>query len=183
VLGKRLIKLTRLVLGHRDSPIDDIMGWSLDSKKFKSSMTLFSLVAEPDSVFHQALEHFFDGKRCKVTLRKMGAPTDGDEGEDDASKIFGGQSLSQPGSQDEKEPTLKGASGSSQPARAKAFAFHRNHDSGNNEPLPHLTPGKRIVGVVQNEAPTRPGRRFLSSGDSDNISDSAQRVKKSESVS
>jgi hypothetical protein len=62
------------VLTHPDTPIDTIMGWSLDSMKFKSSMTLFSLVSEEGSVFHRLLDHFFKGKRCPITLRRFGRP-------------------------------------------------------------------------------------------------------------
>jgi uncharacterized protein (DUF1810 family) len=71
VLGRRLTELTTLVLGHRDTPINYIMGWSLDAMKFNSSMTLFSLVSDEGSVFHQAIDVFFKGKRCPITLKKM----------------------------------------------------------------------------------------------------------------
>jgi uncharacterized protein (DUF1810 family) len=71
VLGRRLTKLTTLVLRHRDTPINYIMGWSLDAMKFNSSMTLFSLVSEEGSVFHQAIDVFFKGKRCPITVKKM----------------------------------------------------------------------------------------------------------------
>jgi uncharacterized protein (DUF1810 family) len=71
ILGKRLVKLTELVLTHPDIPINDIMGWSLDAMKFNSSMTLFSLVSEEGSVFHRAIDVFFQGKRCPITIKKM----------------------------------------------------------------------------------------------------------------
>jgi uncharacterized protein (DUF1810 family) len=88
VLGKRLVKLTNLVLRHPDSPINDIMGWSLDAMKFNSSMTLFSLVSEEGSVFHRAIDVFFKGKRCPITIKKMRpdlAPQSTEE-EDDAER-------------------------------------------------------------------------------------------------
>jgi uncharacterized protein (DUF1810 family) len=69
ILGARLTDVTELVLAHKDIPINHIMGWSLDAMKFKSSMTLFSLVSPAGSVFHRALDVFFDGSRCPITLK------------------------------------------------------------------------------------------------------------------
>jgi uncharacterized protein (DUF1810 family) len=74
VLGKRLIELSEIVLTHPDIPINDIMGWSLDAMKFKSSMSLFSLVSPEGSVFHRVLDQFFEGKRCRLTLKKFNIP-------------------------------------------------------------------------------------------------------------
>jgi hypothetical protein len=71
VLGPRLVELSEIVLTHPDIPINTIMGWSLDAMKFKSSMSLFSLVAPPRSVFHRVLDQFFEGKRCRITLKKF----------------------------------------------------------------------------------------------------------------
>jgi uncharacterized protein (DUF1810 family) len=79
VLGTRLLELSEIVLTHPDTPINTIMGWSLDAMKFKSSMTLFSLVSVENSVFHRVLDHFFNGKRCPITLRRFGRPVPEDE--------------------------------------------------------------------------------------------------------
>ena len=39
----------------------------IDSKKLRSSMTLFELVSD-NEVFHSVLEKYFDGKRDQITL-------------------------------------------------------------------------------------------------------------------
>jgi uncharacterized protein (DUF1810 family) len=73
ILGARLVELTELVLTHRDSSsIDEIMGGALDAMKFRSSMTLFSLVSPQGSIFHQCIDHFFEGTSCPITTRKFG---------------------------------------------------------------------------------------------------------------
>jgi uncharacterized protein (DUF1810 family) len=71
ILGERLRTLSQLVLSHRDLQIGDIMGSTVDAMKFRSSMTLFSLVSPDGSIFHQCLHHFFGGKVCPITMRKM----------------------------------------------------------------------------------------------------------------
>jgi uncharacterized protein (DUF1810 family) len=85
VLGARLRELSELVMTHPDTPIDTIMGWSLDAMKFNSSMTLFSLVSPPDSIFHRIIDHFFKGKPCPITMKRFGpAGADGEEDPDDS---------------------------------------------------------------------------------------------------
>jgi uncharacterized protein (DUF1810 family) len=79
VLGPRLVELTEIVLSHMDIPIDVLMGWKVDSRKFKSCMTLFSLVSEPGSVFHRALDQVFGGERCDITVTKMAPPAAPDD--------------------------------------------------------------------------------------------------------
>jgi uncharacterized protein (DUF1810 family) len=79
LLGARLNELSQIVLTHPKVPINTLMGWSLDAMKFKSSMTLFSLVSEPGSVFHQVLDQFFEGKRCPITLKKFDIPLNAQE--------------------------------------------------------------------------------------------------------
>jgi uncharacterized protein (DUF1810 family) len=71
VLGGRLRSITEIVLTHADKPIGDIMGSALDATKFKSSMTLFSLVDPEGSVFDRALGSFFGGKKCQITMDRM----------------------------------------------------------------------------------------------------------------
>jgi uncharacterized protein (DUF1810 family) len=72
VLGARLRELSEIVLTHPKIPINTIMGWSLDAMKFRSSMTLFSLVSPEGSVFHRVIDQFFEGKGCPITLERMG---------------------------------------------------------------------------------------------------------------
>ena len=67
VLGPRLIACCQALLVHKDKKIADIMG-ETDRKKLQSCATLFSLVSEENSVFHQLLERFFDGHRDALTL-------------------------------------------------------------------------------------------------------------------
>jgi uncharacterized protein (DUF1810 family) len=91
VLGARIRELSEIVLAHSAIPIDAIMGSSLDATKFRSSMTLFSLVSEEDSVFHRVLDHFFNGKRCPITLERFGRPTPGGETADDGKAKLKGK--------------------------------------------------------------------------------------------
>ncbi len=67
VLGARLRGLTETVLCHSSARIEDIFG-SIDSLKFRSSMTLFAAVSAAEDPFDRALEVFFDGKADQVTL-------------------------------------------------------------------------------------------------------------------
>ena len=61
VLGPRLRECTRLVNQVEGRSIPDILG-SPDDLKFRSSMSLFALVAPDDPVFKDALEKYFGGK-------------------------------------------------------------------------------------------------------------------------
>jgi uncharacterized protein (DUF1810 family) len=54
ILGKRLIECTEIVLSHRDKTLVEIFGSELDTRKFLSSMTLFSHVDEA-GIFKEAL--------------------------------------------------------------------------------------------------------------------------------
>jgi uncharacterized protein (DUF1810 family) len=71
VLGKRLREWTRLVLDVEGRSAEQIFGYP-DYLKFRSSMTLFSLAAEPGSVFHRALEKFYGGEPDRKTLQILG---------------------------------------------------------------------------------------------------------------
>ena len=71
VLSARLIEITEALLTHRGKDIEDIMG-DIDALKLRSSMTLFALISEADSVFHQVLEVFYDSKMDEMTLGLLG---------------------------------------------------------------------------------------------------------------
>jgi uncharacterized protein (DUF1810 family) len=71
VLGARLQEATAAVLAHRGMSARLIFG-SPDDMKFHSSMTLFALASGEGSVFVEALEGFFSGKRDGATLRLLG---------------------------------------------------------------------------------------------------------------
>ena len=51
---------------------EDILG-DVDALKFRSSMTLFEAACddEDSQVFADALEAFFDGERCPLTVDRM----------------------------------------------------------------------------------------------------------------
>jgi len=66
VLGPRLIECTRLVLGVKDKTIHDILG-SPDDLKFRSSMTLFSAVAD-DPIFDAAIARYYAGGKDQPTI-------------------------------------------------------------------------------------------------------------------
>ena len=68
VLSARLIEITEALLTHNGKDIYDIMG-DIDDMKLKSSMTLFAIISEEGSVFHQVLECFYDDEMDEVTLR------------------------------------------------------------------------------------------------------------------
>ena len=70
VLGARLLECSEIVLGVKDRSIEDIFDYP-DDLKFKSSMTLFSCVAEPGSVFGAALDRHFNGNRDTRTLELL----------------------------------------------------------------------------------------------------------------
>lgn len=74
VLGARLIECTRIVNTVQGRSAHEIFG-SPDDTKFRSSMTLFELVAEPDSEFTVALNKYFAGERDKRTLELVGHDT------------------------------------------------------------------------------------------------------------
>ena len=67
ILSARLIEITEALLEHKNKPAYKILG-DIDDMKLKSCMTLFSLISENGSVFHQALNYFFDGKQDLNTL-------------------------------------------------------------------------------------------------------------------
>ncbi|MCR5455378.1 MAG: DUF1810 domain-containing protein [Bacteroidales bacterium] len=69
-LKNRLEEICRALLSHKGNKSAlEILG-GIDSKKVKSSMTLFDAV-EPNSVFAEVLDAFYDGKRCQRTLEGM----------------------------------------------------------------------------------------------------------------
>jgi uncharacterized protein (DUF1810 family) len=67
VLGPRLLECAEALLALEGQSISDILGYP-DDLKLKSSMTLFSRVAEPHSVFIRVLDKYFDGKPDDRTL-------------------------------------------------------------------------------------------------------------------
>jgi uncharacterized protein (DUF1810 family) len=68
-LGPRLRECTRIVLEVQAQTASDIFGFP-DDLKFRSSMTLFAAI-EPQGIFRDALEKYFEGKPDGATLRKL----------------------------------------------------------------------------------------------------------------
>ena len=70
VLSQRLTEITQALLAHKGKSPTAIFGY-IDDLKLQSCMTLFASVSEPNSVFHQVLDAFFDGKQDLETLRRI----------------------------------------------------------------------------------------------------------------
>ncbi|PZT86558.1 MAG: DUF1810 domain-containing protein [Citromicrobium sp.] len=72
-LGSRLVDATEAMLEWGGTmPAETILG-STDAMKFRSSMTLFEAAAADDDseVFAAAIEAFYDGERCPLTLERL----------------------------------------------------------------------------------------------------------------
>ncbi len=67
VLGPRLEECTCLVNVLEGRSIEQILDYP-DDLKFRSSMTLFRLVAQDNRIFNYALEKYFDGDPDPLTL-------------------------------------------------------------------------------------------------------------------
>jgi uncharacterized protein (DUF1810 family) len=74
VLGRRLIECTTVVLHVQGKTADDIFR-GVDTLKFHSSMTLFSLCDHSDTPFAGALTKYFGGRADVDTLRLLGTDT------------------------------------------------------------------------------------------------------------
>ncbi len=72
VLGPRLRDFTAVVAAIPDRSAREIFG-PPDDLKFRSSITLFAAVSPADSVFHQALNRYFDGTGDSATLDRLAA--------------------------------------------------------------------------------------------------------------
>ena len=70
ILGARLIECTQLVNAIVSRSALEIFG-SIDTLKFRSSMTLFAEVAADSSVFDEALRKYFDGVGDQLTIDRV----------------------------------------------------------------------------------------------------------------
>ena len=68
VLSARLTEISEALLVHKNKDIEYVMG-GIDAMKLRSSMTLFALVSEENSVFHQVLECFYNGEMDEYTIK------------------------------------------------------------------------------------------------------------------
>jgi uncharacterized protein (DUF1810 family) len=60
VLGPRLGEAVRLMLRHRGTPAEAVLG-PVDAVKLRSSMTLFAEAAPEEGLFGETIAAFFDG--------------------------------------------------------------------------------------------------------------------------
>lgn len=67
ILSARLIEICEALLEQKTKKVKDIFGY-VDAMKLRSSMTLFILVSEDDSVFHKVLNQFYNGQMDERTI-------------------------------------------------------------------------------------------------------------------
>ena len=72
LLGPRLVQCVEAMLTVEARSAHDILGYP-DDLKFRSSMTLFAQMGGTGSIFHQALDRFFDGLSDRKTLELLAA--------------------------------------------------------------------------------------------------------------
>lgn len=71
ILGNRLRECSGLVADIEGRTIEQIFGQP-DNMKFHSSMTLFSIATEDNTIFKQCLHKYFAGKMDPHTLAQLG---------------------------------------------------------------------------------------------------------------
>ena len=67
-LSVRLFEISEALLKHKKKRPEAIFGYT-DAMKLRSSMTLFALVSEDDSVFHKVLQAFYNGEMDELTIK------------------------------------------------------------------------------------------------------------------
>lgn len=70
ILSARLTEISEALLQLETNDPVAILG-STDAKKLRSSMTLFALISEDGSVFHQVLDRFYGGQMDDRTLELL----------------------------------------------------------------------------------------------------------------
>ena len=68
ILSARLIEICEALLEYKDQDIEEILG-NIDAMKLRSSMTLFALISENESVFHQVIDCFYNGNIDEHTTK------------------------------------------------------------------------------------------------------------------
>lgn len=71
VLRRRLVEISTSLLDLSESDPIKILG-AIDAKKVLSSMTLFSEADPDEDVFKAVINKFYNGRRDRYTLRKLG---------------------------------------------------------------------------------------------------------------
>ena len=87
VLSARLIEISEALLMLKKKNPEDIFGHT-DAMKLRSSMTLFALVSDDGSVFHEVLERFYNGRMDERTLELIKSQLSDDEQIDFAAKCI-----------------------------------------------------------------------------------------------
>lgn len=72
VLGPRLLEISRAAINVEGRTARELFG-TPDNLKLRSSATLFAQVSAEDSVFHQILQKYFEGKPDQKTLELLGS--------------------------------------------------------------------------------------------------------------
>ena len=70
ILSAHLIEISEALLQLNTQNPEEIFG-EIDARKLQSSMTLFVLISEDGSVFHQVLDRFYDGQMDDHTLELL----------------------------------------------------------------------------------------------------------------
>lgn len=70
VLSARIVKICKVLLLHADKRAEEIFG-GIDALKLRSSMTLFALVNDDNSIFHEVLNVFYNGQMDERTIGLM----------------------------------------------------------------------------------------------------------------
>ena len=71
--GVRMLKLLEILLGLDENDPEKIFG-SIDARKMKSSMTLFSEADSSNPLFCQVLDKFYEGEKDEKTLTILCMP-------------------------------------------------------------------------------------------------------------
>lgn len=66
ILSARLMEITKALSEHKEKTAYQILG-DIDCMKLQSSMTLFALISNENSIFHQVLDCFYNGKMDTLT--------------------------------------------------------------------------------------------------------------------
>ena len=67
VLGPRLVEACEILLSLKDASMEEIMGFPNDLKLL-SSMTLFEVLSDSNSIFTKMIEFYFDDERDETSL-------------------------------------------------------------------------------------------------------------------
>ena len=67
MLGPRVIEACEILLSLKDASMNEVMGFP-DDLKFLSSMTLFEVTFDSNSIFTKIIDVYFDDERDKNSI-------------------------------------------------------------------------------------------------------------------